>query len=112
MAVANDFIARNDLRGLLHTLDLRVGYQNPCGFFAQADALWRHQDNAGYATSLAGDDFWQVNLAAGWRFFHRRAELSAGVLNVGGQDYQLSPLNLYSELPRDRVFFTQLKFLF
>lgn len=112
VAVANDFLARNDLRGLLHTLDLRAGYQNPCGFFASADALWRHQDNAGYARPLAGDDFWQVNLAVGWRFFHRRAELSAGVLNVTGQDYQLSPLNLYSELPRDRVFFTQLKFLF
>jgi hypothetical protein len=85
---------------------------NPCGFFARADALWRHQNNAGYATALAAEDFWQVNLQAGWRFFHRRAELSAGVLNVAGADYRLSPLNLYAELPRDRVFFTQLKFQF
>ncbi len=112
VAAANDFIAQSDRRGLLHTLDLSAVYQNPCGFFAQADALWRHQNNAGYATPLAEEDFWQVNLQAGWRFFHRRAELSAGVLNVAGQNYRLSPLNLYSELPRDRVFFTQLKFQF
>ena len=112
VAAANDFIARSDLRGLFHTLDLQAIYQNPCGFFARADALWRHQDNAGYATELPGDDFWQVNLQAGWRFFHRRAEFSAGVLNVTGQDYQLSPLNLASELPRDRVFFTQFRFQF
>jgi tetratricopeptide (TPR) repeat protein len=112
VAAGNDFIARSDLRGLLHTLDLSAVYQNPCGFFARADALWRHQNNAGYATALAAEDFWQVNLQAGWRFFHRRAELSAGVLNVAGADYRLSPLNLYAELPRDRVFFTQLKFQF
>ena len=112
VAAGTGFTERSDLRGLFHTLDLQAVYQNPCGFFARGDALWRHQHNAGYATELAGDDFWQLNLQAGWRFLHRRAEFSAGVLNVTGQGYRLSPLNLYGELPRDRVFFTQLKFQF
>jgi hypothetical protein len=100
------------LKGTLHTLNLPVIYQNPCGFFAQANALWMHQENGGFNPPLAGDDFWQVNLQAGWRFFHRHAELSVGILNLTGQDYHLSPVNLYPELPRDRTFFTQLKFLF
>ena len=112
VAAGTGFTERSDLRGLFHTLDLQAIYQNPCGFFARGDALWRHQDNAGYTTDLTGDDFWQLNVQAGWRFLHRRAEFSAGVLNITGQDYRLSPLNLYAELPRDRVFFTQLKFQF
>jgi len=96
----------------LQTLDLQAVYQNPCGFFAQADSLWTRQNNQGYSPALAGDDFWQVNLLAGWRLFHRHAEFSVGVLNVGGQNYHLNPLNLYSEAPRDRVFYTRLKFQF
>ena len=54
----------------------------------------------------------QCNVAAGWRFFHRHAELSAGVLNATDQNCHLSPLNVYSEAPRERIFFTQLKLQF
>jgi hypothetical protein len=87
-------------------------WQHPTGLFGRLDAVWTHQDNRGDAAALPGDDFWQVNLQVGKRFFHRHAELSAGILNLTGQDYQLNPLNLYSETPRDRTFFTQLKFQF
>ncbi|MEY4917228.1 MAG: hypothetical protein RL616_1141, partial [Verrucomicrobiota bacterium] len=107
-----NFSVYTDSRGTLHTVDLKVIYQNPLGLFAQAGAVWTHQENGGDSAALAGDDFWQVNLFAGWRFFHRHAELTAGVLNLTGQDYRLNPLNLHQETPRDRTFFTQFKFQF
>ena len=108
----NTFSAHNNSRALLHTLDLQAVWRHPSGFFGGVDAVWTHQDNGGDAAALAGADFWQVNLQVGKRFFHRHAELSAGILNLTGQDYRLNPLNLHSETPRNRVFYTQLKFQF
>jgi Flp pilus assembly protein TadD len=110
--IAGNFSPRREFRGLLQTLDLSAVWQRPNGLFARLDTVWTHQDNGGDAAALAGDDFWQLNVQAGWRFFHRRAELAAGLLNVTAQNYHLNPLNLYSEAPRDRVLFVQLKFLF
>ena len=106
------FFQRQDLHGVLQTVDLTLNYQNPCGFFAQAESVWNHQDNRGYSPALPGDDFWEDNLIAGWRFFHRHLEVSAGVLNLAGADYHLAPLNLYNETPRDRTFYTQIKVQF
>jgi Flp pilus assembly protein TadD len=111
-AAANGFTALNDYYGTLHSLDLQLIYQNPSGFFAQADGLWWHQENHNFNPARPGDDFWQCNMQAGWRFFHRRAELTVGVLNVTGDNYRLNPLNLYSEPPRDRTIFTRLKVQF
>ena len=55
-----------------------------------------------------GDDFWQFNASAGCRFWHRRAELSVGILNITGQDYELEPLNLYNEMARSRTYYVRL----
>ena len=88
---------------LLHTLDFDAIFNHPNGFFAEAQALWRGQTNYHDDSGLPGDNFWQFNIFAGWRFAHRRAELSAGLLNLTGQDYHLNPLNLYQELPRERT---------
>jgi len=100
------------LKGTLQTLNLHAIYQNPCGFFAQMEGVFTQQQNRGYNPALAGDEFWQVNVLTGWRFCHRRAELTIGVLNLNGKDYHLSPLNLYQETPRERTFYTQFKFQF
>jgi hypothetical protein len=35
-----------------------------------------------------------------------------GILNLSDQDYHLSPLTVYLELPRQRSFFAWLKFVF
>lgn len=48
---------------------------------------------------MPGDSFFQENIYVGYRFFHRRAELVLGLLNLAGQNYQLNPLTVYSELP-------------
>jgi len=61
---------------------------------------------------LPGDDFWQFNLFAGYRFWQRRVQFQAGVLNLTGRDYKLNPLDLYAELPRARTFETSLQISF
>ena len=55
-----------------------------------------------------GDDFVQENLFLGYRFPRRRAQLLFGILNLSGQDYHLSPLNAYVELPRERSYVARL----
>lgn len=111
-AAANGFTKSVDLRGTLHTLDLSAIYQNPCGFFARADGVWTHQNNSGDSSGLMDEDYWQCNLQAGWRFYQRHAEITVGILNLTDQDYNLNPLNLYTETPRTRTFYTELKFHF
>ena len=96
----------------LHQLSNYVLFNHPSGFFAKAELLFYAQDNWGYATPEPGDDFFQENLYVGYRFFHRRAELMLGLLNLSGQNYQLNPLTEYSELPRERAFEARFSFLF
>ncbi len=96
----------------LQQLSLYAIYNLPCGFFAQGDTLWTAQDNRGDSANLKGDNFWQLNASVGYRFWRRHAEARLGVLNLTDRDYKLSPLNLYSELPRERTFFVSFKFYF
>jgi hypothetical protein len=59
-----------------------------------------------------GDDFWQLNLIGGYRFYKNQCELSCGILNIGGRDYRLEPLDPYNEIPRQRTFIVHCKFTF
>ena len=83
----------------------------PESFFARAEAAWWDQNGR---DSLAGvsDAFPQVNLLVGWRFRNRRGDIAVGLLNVTGEDYRLSPINYYTELPRERTLYTRLRFNF
>jgi outer membrane receptor for monomeric catechols len=101
-----------DNHATLQQLNLFGIYNHPSGFFARAESIWSQQSNRGYTPGQPGDDFWQFNLFAGWRFWQRRAEIQMGVLNLADQDYQLNPLNLYNELPRERTFVVRCKIYF
>ena len=101
-----------DDKALLQQLNLSLFYNLPCGFFAQAESIYLRQDFEDDLSALNGDDFWQVNLFAGYRFWRRHAEARVGVLNIGDRDYKLSPINLYSELPRERMLYASFKFYF
>ena len=102
----------SDLTSTLHQLNGYLLLNDPSGFFARFDARYYQQSNQGYDPARPGDDFLQFDLQAGYRFFRRRAELSAGILNLTGQDYRLNPLTIYSELPRERVFTVRFSFRF
>jgi len=101
-----------DQSALLHQIGGYLLYNHPAGLFARFDARGYLQANHGYAGAQPGDDFVQLDLQGGWRFFHRRAELLVGILNLTGRNYRLNPLNVYSELPRERVFTARFSFEF
>lgn len=97
---------------LLNQINLFILFNHPSGFFARAEADRYSQSNSGYTPALAGADFWQFNLFGGYRFFHRHAQIQFGLLNLAGQNYRLNPLNIYTQLPRQRTFTVSLKFYF
>lgn len=108
----------------LQQLSLYADWNTPSGFFAHAEVNGYFQrfgqdDSYDAARTAAsndtdpandlpvrfGDDFIQLNAWAGYRFNRNLCELTAGVLNIGDTDYQLSPLNPYSDIARERTFF-------
>ncbi len=95
---------------LLNQVSVFALYNHRCGFFARAEGNWYSQDNRGNDSALADNQFWQVNLFAGYRFWRRNVQVQVGVLNLNDQDYRLNPLNLHRELPRERTFFASLQF--
>ncbi|MDB6123592.1 MAG: TonB-dependent receptor [Pedosphaera sp.] len=104
--------ANRDVSATLHQLNLYALYNHRCGFFSQVESIWSGQSNQGYAVDLPGDDFWQFNTFCGYRFPRRLAEIRLGVLNIADRNYNLNPLNLYSDLPRTRTFVASFKFNF
>jgi len=96
----------------LNEIDLHANWNHPCGLFAMFGANWYDQSNSGFSPAEPGDDFWQLNAFAGYRFWHRRAELTVGLLNITDQGYKLEPLNLYNEMAQSRTFMTRLRINF
>jgi len=97
-------------RATLHEIGLSANWNSPSGFFARVEANFYAQslgdDPNGLpagTTLRAGDRFWQFNAFAGYRFHRNMCEVSAGVLNLTDQNYQLSPLSPYYDLARERT---------
>ncbi|HMC29152.1 MAG TPA: TonB-dependent receptor, partial [Verrucomicrobiae bacterium] len=111
-ATGGDFRARSEVESVLHQVNLFAIYNHPSGFFAQGESVWYAQSNRGYVQDRPGDDFWQFNAFAGYRFLQRRVEARIGVLNIADHDYRLNPLNITPDLPRARTFVASLKFNF
>ena len=107
--IFNDFQPHQRLEATLNQLSLFLIFNHPSGFFAEGETEWYSQENGGYHGTQPGDDFWQVNVFAGYRFPRRRAEVSLGLLNLTDRDYQLNPLNIYDELPRRRTLVAEFK---
>jgi hypothetical protein len=99
-------------RADLHQATLFILFNHRSGFFASSETDYYHQDNfgpSGTVAPLPSQDFVQQNFFVGYRFRRQRGEISVGVLNVNDTDYRLNPLNVYSELPRERTFVARLK---
>jgi outer membrane receptor protein involved in Fe transport len=108
-----DFQPQQELKAVLQQVELDTVFNHRSGLFAQFQALWYSQSKTGFAPSeMPGDSFWQFNIFAGYRCLRRRVELTAGLVNLTDQDYRLSPLNLYNELPRSRMFVMRLQLNF
>ncbi|HEX3800655.1 MAG TPA: TonB-dependent receptor [Verrucomicrobiae bacterium] len=105
-------IANPQTKATLQQVNLYALFNHRCGFFSKVEAVWSAQSNSGYTPDIPGDDFVQVNAFAGYRLPRRLAEMQVGVLNIGNRDYNLNPLTLYTELPRERTFVAEFKFNF
>ena len=108
----SSFQPRQDLESLLQTVTLHANWNHPSGLFSSFEADWYHQNNYGFSPAEPGDDFWQLNAYAGYRFWHRRAEFTVGLLNLTDQNYNLEPLNLYNEMAHGRTFLARLLITF
>ena len=97
------FQPRQNLTSVLHTVNLHANWNHPSGLFSVLEGNWYDQNNSGFLPAEPGDDFYQFNAYAGYRFWHRRAELTVGLLNIFDQHYRLEPLNLYNEMARTRT---------
>jgi hypothetical protein len=102
------FQSQQNFDSVLHTINLHANWNHPSGLFSIMEGNWYHQSNRGFDPVEPGDDFCQFNVYAGWRFWHRRAEVSVGLLNIFDQNYSLEPLNLYNEMARSRTVFARL----
>ncbi|MFM1768679.1 MAG: hypothetical protein RJA22_1208 [Verrucomicrobiota bacterium] len=111
-APALDAFSRQDQQARLQQVTLYANFFSRAGLFAQAWSVWSHQENDGYTPELPTSDFWQHNVAVGWRLPQRRAEVRVSLLNLTDEDYRLNPLTLYRELPRERTLAVSLKFYF
>lgn len=101
-------VARTDDEATLQEFSLFGNWYSPTGFFARAEANLFDQDlddDPSRGLSRDGDRFFQFNAWAGYRFNDNLCEITAGVLNIGDADYELSPLNPRAELARERTFF-------
>ncbi len=103
----------------LQELTFYGNWNSQTGLFARAEANWYSQtlgdDPRGLvagAKPRGGDDFWQFNVLAGYRFYGNQCEVSAGVLNVCDMDYRLSPLTAHDDYPRVRTFIVRCRLAF
>ncbi|HEY2713832.1 MAG TPA: TonB-dependent receptor [Chthoniobacterales bacterium] len=91
-------------KATLHQGDLFVIYNHPAGWFGRIDGYWAAQSNVGYSPDIPGDEIFQLNAYAGYRFRRNYGDITLGLLDINDQDYKLNPLNYYNELPRQRTF--------
>ena len=101
---------------ILHEATVSLNWNDPSGWFGRLEGNWFHQELddvlASDGSALEGDSFLQANLNLGYRFNNNTAEIGFSVLNLFDQDYQLSPLTPFLELPRERTFVVQCRYAF
>jgi outer membrane receptor protein involved in Fe transport len=97
---------------ILHETDLFAIFNHRSGFYFRGDAKWWLQDNRGYNPGLPGEDLWQFDLLAGYRFWHRKGQVQIGLLNLTDRDYRLNPLTIHPDLPRARTLTASVQFTY
>jgi hypothetical protein len=105
-------LPQNHWKSVLDEVDLHANWNHPSGLFSIFQANWYQQENSGFTPAEPGDSFWQLNAFAGWRLWHRRAEITVGLLNIADQGYKLEPLNFYNDMAQHRTFLTRLRINF
>jgi tetratricopeptide (TPR) repeat protein len=105
-------LADSRVKATLHQGQIFAIYNHPSGWFGRLEGYWARQSNVGYVPDIPGDEIFQLNAYAGFRFRRNYGDVTAGFLDINDQDYKLNPLNYYSELPRERTFALQVRLNF
>ena len=105
-------LAESRNQATLHQAQIFTLYNHPSGFFARLEGYWAEQSNVGYTPDIPGDELFQLNAYAGFRFRRNFGDVTLGFLNLTDSDYKLNPLNLYNELPRERTLLARLRINF
>jgi hypothetical protein len=113
--LGDDSWQHREIEALLFSSRVFVRFQDPGGFFADAEGLhfaqvkeWQMYEGS----PSEGDAFFHLNAAAGFRWAQRRAELRVTALNLLAQDYHLHSFNGPVALPRDRTLAVSFRFEF
>lgn len=99
-------------KATLHQAQVFAIYNHPSGWFGRVEGYWARQSNVGYAPDIPGDEIFQLNAYAGYRFRRNYGDITVGFLDINDQDYKLNPLNYYNELPRERTFVARVRLNF
>jgi tetratricopeptide (TPR) repeat protein len=102
----------NRQKATLHQAQLFAIYNHPSGWFGRLEGYWALQSNVGYSPDIPGDEIFQLNAYAGYRFRRNYGDITLGFLDINDQDYKLNPLNYYNELPRERTFVARVRLNF
>ncbi len=82
-----------------HQWGLTATWYDQSGIFARGGFWEILQQLDGSKAGPPGDDFQLLNVFVGYRFPHRRGDLTLGLMNLLNQDYSFSPLNYHPEYP-------------
>ncbi len=99
-------------KATLHQAQLFAVYNHPSGWFGRLEGYWARQSNVGYTPDIPGDEIFQLNAYAGFRFRRNYGDITVGLLDINDQDYKLNPLTYYNELPRERTFVARVRLNF
>ncbi|GAA5480310.1 hypothetical protein Hhel01_03835 [Haloferula helveola] len=99
----------SDQSSELHDAEAYIIYNHPSGWYGRLSGRFLSQDNGGYTPARPGDSWTQIDCAIGKRFFHNRASVEAGVLNLTDRDYRFNPLITLPEQPRERTFYLEVR---
>ncbi len=96
----------------MHRINANVLFNHHSGFYSRLDSNWMIQSNRGYTPDIPGDSAHQLDFSIGYRFPRQIGSLLLTLANLTDQDYRLNPLNLYTEMPRERVLMARLRLHF
>ncbi len=102
----------DDSRASLYTGALYARYQNTNGWFAGADLQYWVQQSHSLVPEIPDSYVPNINLSIGYRLQQQRGEITFSILNLSDEEYELNPVNNYSEPPHERSFVVQTRFSF
>ncbi len=102
----------DDSSASLYTGSLYARYQNPNGWFAGTDLQYWIQQSHSLSPEIEDTYAPNLNLSFGYRLQKQRGEITFSILNLTDEEYEMNPVNNFSQAPHERTFVIQTRFSF